>query len=222
MAGKSTLIKCLAGVCRPQRGAVYIDGVDVKTMRRREFARKAAYIPQSAAPVFPIPVRDLVAMGRTPHKKFFGQPGRRDYELVRRALDSLGAAHLEYKNCTELSGGERQMALFALAMVQEPELLLLDEPTSHLDFGNQIKLLKIVKSLASEKGISVIMATHAPEHAFLAGMSAALFKSGSIIKRGSAAEVITEAAVSETFGVRIKVLDVDAERGVKSCAALMD
>ncbi|EHL71005.1 ABC transporter ATP-binding protein [Cloacibacillus evryensis] len=151
-AGKSTLIKCLAGIFVPGAGEIRIDGASIRTMRRKEFARRVAYIPQSAAPVFPFPVRDIAAMGRTPHKAFFDQPDHRDYEMVRAALAELGIEHLEYKNCTELSGGERQMVLFAAAMVQEPELLLLDEPTSHLDFGNQMRVLKSVKKALRREG----------------------------------------------------------------------
>ena len=183
---------------------------------------RVAYIPQSAAPVFPFPVRDIAAMGRTPHKAFFDQPDHRDYEMVRAALAELGIEHLEYKNCTELSGGERQMVLFAAAMVQEPELLLLDEPTSHLDFGNQMRVLKSVKKLSAERGISVIMATHAPEQAFLAGSLAAMLKGGTISAWGAPSEVITEKSVSECFGVRVKVVDIDRERNIKGCMALME
>ena len=114
------------------------------------------------------------------------------------------------------------MALFAAAIVQEPELLLLDEPTSHLDFGNQIRVLKAVKKLSAEKGISVIMATHAPEQAFLSGSLAALLKDGRLQAWGTPARVITETAVKETFGVRVKIADIDGENGAKSCTALID
>ena len=221
-AGKSTLIKCLAGIFVPGAGEIRIDGASIRTMRRKEFARRVAYIPQSAAPVFPFPVRDIAAMGRTPHKAFFDQPDHRDYEMVRAALAELGIEHLEYKNCTELSGGERPMVLFAAAMVQEPELLLLDEPTSHLDFGNQMRVLKTVKKLSAERGISVIMATHAPEQAFLAGSLAAMLKGGTISAWGAPSEVITEKSVSECFGVRVKVVDIDRERNIKGCMALME
>ncbi len=221
-AGKSTLIKCLSGIFTPSAGNIFIDGKNVKEMRRKEIARRVAYIPQSAAPVFPFPVRDLAAMGRTPHKSFFDKPNKKDYEMVHEALVSLGIERLEYKDCTELSGGERQMALFAAAIVQEPELLLLDEPTSHLDFGNQIRVLKAVKKLSAEKGISVIMATHAPEQAFLSGSLAALLKDGRLQAWGPPARVITETAVKETFGVRVKIADIDGENGAKSCTALID
>ena len=221
-AGKSTLLKCMAGQEKPASGRVLIDGRPIREFSVAEFARRVAYIPQSAAPVFPFPVRDIAAMGRTPHKAFFDQPDHRDYEMVRAALAELGIEHLEYKNCTELSGGERQMVLFAAAMVQEPELLLLDEPTSHLDFGNQMRVLKTVKKLSAERGISVIMATHAPEQVFLAGSLAAMLKSGTISAWGAPSEVITEKSVSECFGVRVKVVDIDRERNIKGCMALME
>lgn len=221
-AGKSTLIKCLAGINPPSAGEILINGVSAAKMRRKDFARRVAYIPQSAAPVFPIEVRDFVAMGRAPHKSFFSQPDSKDYKMVRETLEKLGIARLEYKMCTELSGGERQMALFASAIVQEPELLLLDEPTSHLDFGNQIKVLKTVKNLAEEKGISIIMATHAPEHAFLAGNLAALLKGGRMCAWGPPASAITEESVCDVFGVKVKIADIDKGRGIKSCTPLMD
>lgn len=221
-AGKSTLIKCLAGIFTPVGGDIFIDGTNIKALRRREIAHRVAYIPQSAGPIFPFPVRDLAAMGRTPHKTFFDQPNWRDYEMVHEAFASLGIGHLEDKNCTELSGGERQMARFAAAMVQEPELLLLDEPTSYLDFGNQIKVLKTVKKLAAKKNISVIMATHAPEQAFLVGTLAAMLNRGRLLVWGTPAQVITETAVSGTFGVHVKITDIDVKRGIKSCTALMD
>ena len=114
------------------------------------------------------------------------------------------------------------MVLFAAAMVQEPELLLLDEPTSHLDFGNQMRVLKSVKKLSAERGISVIMATHAPEQAFLAGSLAAMLKGGTISAWGAPSKVITEKSVSECFGVRVKVVDIDRERNIKGCMALME
>lgn len=117
--------------------------------------------------------------------------------------------------------GERQTAPFAPAIVREPELLL-DEPTSHLDFGNQIKVLKTVKNLAEERGISIIMATHAPEHAFLAGNLATLLKGGRMCVGGPPASAITEESVCDVFGAKVKITDVDEVRGIKSCTPLMD
>jgi iron complex transport system ATP-binding protein len=219
--GKSTLIKCLARVLPPTAGEIMIDSKDIRTLPRRAFARNLAYIPQSSAPVFPFLVRDLVAMGRTPHKSFFSSPNKSDYKLVEKVLDDLGISYLEYKSCTDLSGGERQLVMFATAIVQEPKILLLDEPTSHLDFGNQMKVLKVIKKLAAE-GMSVIMATHAPEHAFLAGNSAALIKHGRLVKMGTPEEVITEQNISSVFGIKIKIVDVDINRNIKTCVPLLN
>jgi len=217
-AGKSTLIKCIARILAPRSGSVSINGKDIAKLRRRAFACQLAYIPQSGSAAFPLQVRDVVAMGRTPHKKFFSSPGREDYRRVSEALAALGIEKLEYKVCTDLSGGERQMVSFATAIVQDPKALLLDEPTSHLDFGNQMKVLKTVKQLAA-RGISVIMATHAPEQAFLAGSRAAILLDGGVKALGTPREVVTEENISRAFGVRVKIIDAD---GAKGCVPVLD
>ena len=217
-AGKSTLIKCIARILSPQTGSVSINGHDIARLRRRAFARQLAYIPQSGSTAFPLQVRDVVAMGRTPHKKFFSSPGREDYRRVSEALAILGIEKLEYKVCTDLSGGERQMVSFATAIVQDPKALLLDEPTSHLDFGNQMKVLRTVKRLAA-RGLTVIMATHAPEQAFLAGSQAAILLDGGVKALGTPREVVTEENISRAFGVRVEVID---SGGAKGCIPVLD
>lgn len=218
--GKSTLIKCLAKIMPLSSGTVCIDGIDIKRLSRKAFARKIAYIPQSSNPIFPFLVRDMVVMGRTPHKGFFTSPERSDYLLVTKVLNNLGIGHLEYKNCTELSGGERQLVLFATAIVQEPQILLLDEPTSHLDFGNQMKVLQVIRGFAG-KGISIIMATHSPEQAFLSGDLAAILKNGEISAWGTPNEVITEQNISSAFGIEVKILDVDVAKNNRTCVPIL-
>ena len=220
-SGKSTLIKCLAKIMPLNSGEICIDGTDIRHLSHKAFARKIAYIPQSSAPIFPFLVRDLAAMGRTPHKGFFTSPEPADYRIVANVLENLGIAHLEYKNCTELSGGERQLVLFATAIVQEPQILLLDETTSHLDFGNQMRVLKIIKEFAG-KGISIIMATHSPEQVFLTGDLAAILKNGEISVWGTPQEVITEQNISSAFGIAVKILDVDSDRNIKTCVPLIN
>ena len=217
-AGKSTLIKCIARILAPRSGSVSINGKDIAKLRRRAFACQLAYIPQSGSAAFPLQVRDVVAMGRTPHKKFFSSPGREDYRRVSEALAALGIEKLEYKVCTDLSGGERQMVSFATAIVQDPKALLLDEPTSHLDFGNQMKVLRTVKRLAA-RGLTVIMATHAPEQAFLAGSQAAILLDGGVKALGTPREVVTEENISRAFGVRVEVID---SGGAKGCIPILD
>ena len=218
-AGKSTLIKCLAGALRPSSGQIWTDGRPAQSFSRKEFARIIAYIPQSSTPVFPFKVRDMAVMGRTPYKDFFSQPNAADYSMVHNALDELGLLRLEDKNFTELSGGERQMVLFAAAIVQEPKILLLDEPTSHLDFGNQIRVLSMARSLADKKGMSVVMATHSPDHAFFAGDAAAIMKEGRIESMGPPNDIITEHSIRECFGTKVRV--IDAGDGHKTCFPVM-
>lgn len=213
-AGKSTLIKCLANIHPPTSGRITIDSVDIKNILRKEFAKKLAYIPQNSMPAFPFAVKDIAVMGRNPYKNFFSEPNSNDYKIVENVLESLGISHLAEKNCTEISGGERQLVHFAAALVQEPQILILDEPTSHLDFGNQITVLKIIKKLASE-GISIVMATHTPEHAFFAGTSACILQSGKITKWGKPSEIITEENINKAFSTEIKIItDKD---GIKAC-----
>ena len=219
--GKSTLIKVLAGVLKPKSGRVLIDDRDIRELSRKSFAKRVAYIPQSSTPIFPFLVRDLVVMGRTPYKGFFSSPNSSDYVFVRHALHELGIEHLEYKSCTNLSGGERQLVLFAGALVQEPQILILDEPTSHLDFGNQMKLLGIIKQL-SKTGISVIMATHAPEQAFLTGDLVAIMKDGNIFAFGRPSDVITESIISSTFDVSVKILETGNRTNPKACVPVFD
>ena len=219
--GKSTLIKVLAGVLKPKSGRVLINNTDIKQLSRKSFAKRVAYIPQSSTPIFPFLVRDLVVMGRTPYKGFFSSPNSSDYLFVKQSLHDLGIEHLEYKSCTNLSGGERQLVLFAGALVQEPQILILDEPTSHLDFGNQMKLLGIIKRL-SKKGISVIMATHAPEQAFLTGDLVAVMKGGEISAWGRPCDVITESTISSTFDVAVKILETGNVTNPKACVPVFD
>ena len=218
--GKSTLIKCLAKIKPLNSGSIYINEVDIRQLSRKAFAKKIAYIPQSSMPIFPFLVRDMVAMGRTPHKGFFTPPGPADYRLVTNVLESLNIGHLEYKNCTEISGGERQLVLFATAIVQEPQILLLDEPTSHLDFGNQIKVLGLIRGL-SEKGMTIIMATHSPEQAFLSADLAAVLKNGEFVAWGTPSEVITEQCISAAFGITVKILDIDKDKNIKTCVPVI-
>lgn len=218
-AGKSTLIKCLAGSLRPSSGEIKVDGRPAHDLSRKEFARLTAYIPQSSGPVFPFRVRDMAVMGRTPYKDYFSQPNKADYAIVHKALEELGLLRLEDKNFTELSGGERQMVLFAAAIVQEPEILLLDEPTSHLDFGNQIRVLRMARRLADERGMSVVMATHSPDHAFFAGDCAAIMKDGRIDSIGRPNDIITEESIRNCFGTKVRV--IDAGDGQKTCFPVM-
>jgi len=140
--------------------------------RVKGIARRIGYVPQQNEVVFPFSVLDFVIMGRAPHLSMFASPGAEDMEIAKDSLAVVGLSDLAERPVSSLSGGQSQMVLIARALVQKPSLLLLDEPTSHLDFGNQILVLETVQRLAS-MGISIVMNTHMPDHAFLVGNRAA-------------------------------------------------
>ena len=160
-AGKSTLFRCILGFLPRYRGEIALCGHDLRSLDRRSLARLAAYIPQSSAPVYNYTVRDTVLMGADP----FHGPGPSQQETADRVLETLGIRDLADRGINEISGGERQLALIARAMAQQAKILLMDEPTASLDYGNQFRLLRQVRQLA-DSGYTVLLSTHNPEHAF--------------------------------------------------------
>jgi iron complex transport system ATP-binding protein len=174
------------------------------------------YVPQNHEPSFAYSVLDAVLVGRAPHIGLLGSPKKGDIVIAEAALDKLGISHLRDSVYTALSGGERQMVIFARILAQQPSLILLDEPTSHLDFGNQIRLLNTIQQLA-EKGMPIIMTSHFPDHAFLVSNRVALMKQGHLIDIGTPDEIITEANLERVYGVKVKVLSVDAGGNRKVC-----
>lgn len=212
--GKSTLIKCILNILALQKGAVEINGRQVSDMRPEEVARQVGYVPQTHHAIFPFSALDFVLMGRTPHISTFAVPKEEDYEKAEEALRRIGIAHLREKPVSEISGGEAQMVMIARALAQEPSLLILDEPTSHLDIGNQMRTIAAIDSLAAD-GIAILMCTHFPDHAFLVSHSAAILERGRLIANGPAGDVITKENLREAYGVDICVHYIEeAERMV--------
>jgi iron complex transport system ATP-binding protein len=220
-AGKTTLFKAILGFLRPGAGRVTVDGRDTRSWGRREFARTVAYIPQSHVPPFPFTVEDVVAMGRTAYLGAFGSPGPDDSRIAREAMESLGILGLRNRPYTEISGGERQMALIARAIAQDASFLVMDEPTSNLDFGNQMLVLRQVRALAA-RGLGVVMTSHAPNHAFLCSDKVLLMGPRGIAA-GAPEEVITEASMKEVYGVEVRLAESPGRRGsrVKSCVPVL-
>ena len=149
------------------------------------------YVPQAHTPPFPFTVLDVVAMGRTAHLGPFASPGKEDIAIAEDSLARLGISALTERVYTEISGGERQMVLIARALTQQPQLLIMDEPTSNLDYGNQVRVLEQVCRLAQD-GLGVVMTSHFPDQAFLCSATVALLRRTGGIVVGTAAEVITE------------------------------
>ena len=202
--GKSTLLKCLGNVLELSEGSVFIEGKDISSMSRTEIAQKIGYVPQSDQSVFPFSILDFVMLGRAPHLPFFSSPGEKDHKIAENAINKVGISHLRDRPVTEVSGGERQLALIARALAQEPEILLLDEPTSHLDFGNQVRVLNLIERLTSQ-GTSVIMSTHFPDHGFIGSKNVAIMLENDFINQGTAEEVITKENMALAYGVDVTI-----------------
>lgn len=211
--GKSTLIKCMNSLLKLKSGKILLKNKDIYSINKTELAKMMGYIPQSHNPTFAYSVLDVVLMGRAPHFSLISVPGKNDYEIAEKALENLGIFFLKDKAYTEISGGERQLVLMARAIAQQTEILLLDEPTSHLDFGNQIRILKVVNEL-SKTGLSVIMTSHFPDHALLFSNKVAIMNQATIMKIGKPETVVTEENMKLVYGIDTKILDIDEHRKV--------
>lgn len=192
-AGKSTLLRTIAGTLRPQAGAVYLDLRNVQEIPAKRRAKILAMVEQGAVPSFDFTVRELVELGRIPHVNRLARLGKGDEEAVEKALRLCGLAELSSRRWSELSGGERQRALLAMAFAQEPRVLLLDEPTAHLDVAHQIELMQLIASWA-EEGITVIMALHDLNLVAAFAHHLVLLHRGKIVAQGRPPEVLTPPA----------------------------
>jgi len=209
--GKTTLFRTILGLLQPHGGTIQLGGISLESLSRREIAQRIGYVPQGHSAYFAFTVRDFVLMGRTAHLGVFSVPGREDVELAERVLESLGIAHLAGRAVTEVSGGERQLALVARALAQEPATLVLDEPTASLDFGNQVRVLEKILALAAG-GISILFATHDPDHAFLTSQRVLLLAEGRALEIGAPAEVIRPDSLQRLYGVSVEVLPLAGGR----------
>lgn len=203
-AGKTTLFKTMLGVLTPLSGSVLLDGKNVTGWHRSDFARRVAYIPQARSLPFPYSVLDVVLFGRTSHLSMFGTPGRKDKLLAEECMDLLNIRHLQNRIFTHLSGGEQQMVIIARALAQQPSFLIMDEPTSSLDFGNQIKIIKQVNELKNNE-LGIVMATHLPDHAFMCDANVSVVHEGKILTSGHANDIVTETMLKEIYGVKVRV-----------------
>jgi len=222
--GKTTLLRCLLGINKISQGRILVGDREVHKMSARELARMVAYVPQATNMVFPYQVIDMVIMGRSPHIGIMSVPSDEDIEDARQALLKAGIAHLENSLFSEISGGERQLVLIARALAQQSDILIMDEPTASLDYGNQARILEIINEL-SRQGYSIIMTTHFPNHAFLACNKVAILKGGKILAMGCPDDIVTENNLSELYAASIKVVSAkvfdDPPKEVKVCIPLL-
>ncbi|OGS37547.1 MAG: iron ABC transporter ATP-binding protein [Elusimicrobia bacterium RIFOXYB2_FULL_49_7] len=220
--GKTTLFKAILGLLPRTSGSITLDGRDIRHFKEQRLAREIAYVPQAHTPPFPFSVMDVVLLGRTAHLGPFASPSPLDYALAEEALSSLHIFFLKDRIYTEISGGERQMVLVARALAQQSRILVLDEPTSHLDFGNQVRVLQQINRLV-KKGLSVIMTTHFPNHAFLCATQVVLMQHHNRFQSGTPNKIITEANLLSAYGVEVKIVDTKTHEGdiIKSCVPLI-
>jgi iron complex transport system ATP-binding protein len=211
--GKTTLIKCLNGLHEIDSGEILINGKNIKKLSFKEISKHIGYIPQSHVPSFPFKVLDVVLMGRAPYLNLTDSPKKEDVDIALKSLRTLGIEYLKDKEYTNLSGGERQLVFLARILCQQPDILILDEPTSHLDFGNQIKLLEIIDNL-SKSGLSIIMSSHFPDHAFLSSNKVAIMKNKRFIDFGTPDDVVTESNLKKAYSIDVKLIELDDKRKV--------
>jgi iron complex transport system ATP-binding protein len=214
-SGKTTLFKTLLGLLPVQGGAVKIDGVDLGGLSREAIARRVSYVPQAHAAFFPYTVREMVLMGRTAHLGLFATPSRADREAADAAIERMGMAGLADAAYTRISGGERQLALIARALAQQASLMIMDEPTASLDFGNQVRVIDRIRALAGE-GIGVLLSTHDPDHVFLCADRVAMLHGGTLLACGAPDGVMTEERLQQLYGVAVAVTPVQLGGGVRN------
>jgi iron complex transport system ATP-binding protein len=217
-AGKTTLLLLALGWLAPRSGRVLLGGSPLAGYSRRELGRMMALVPQSEHMSFDYPIMDFVLMGRAPYLAPLETPGAEDRRVGERAVEQAGLGHLSGRAVTALSAGERQLALVARALAQEPGLLLMDEPTSHLDLANKVRILDLVHAL-SARGVTILLTTHEPEVASAAS-NIVLMREGRVHRAGPLDEVFTTENLSATYGIPVRVIEVEGRRAVSWSPAL--
>jgi iron complex transport system ATP-binding protein len=218
--GKTTTLKTILGLLRAMSGSVKMDGVETSGLAEQESARLFAYIPQVHQPPFPFKVADVVLMGRTPHLATMSRVSAHDRDVAFESMRRMGVLHLADREYTALSGGQRQLVLIARALCQEPRLLVMDEPTASLDYGNQELVLSTMRDLSLE-GMGVLMVTHDPDHALYCADKVIVMEEGTIIDTGSPQETITEENLNRIYGIPTRVLDVEVAPGEQRRVCIM-
>ncbi len=216
--GKTTLIDNIMSILIPDDGEIVLMGKPINSYKRREIAQNIAYVPQIHNVVFPYTVEQVVMMGRTAHLGYFGQPSSEDLSYCNKALEKVGIGHLAQEPYSQLSGGEVKLVLLARSLCQHTPLIIMDEPTANLDFRNELLFLETIVDLTTKENISILMATHSPEHAFFLQskgltINAALMCSGSIEGIGEPNQVISEENIERIYGVKARIHTEYNEKG---------
>jgi iron complex transport system ATP-binding protein len=204
--GKSTILKTMARVHAAKSGVVYLDGKMIHKIPTKEIAKKMAVLPQSPEAPSGLTVYELISFGRSPHQSGFGRLSEEDRKVIHWALEVTGLTSFAHQAVDALSGGQRQRAWIAMAIAQETELLLLDEPTTYLDMAHQLEILKLLEKLNREEGRTIVMVIHDLNHAARFSHHMVALRSGKIIKEGTSEEVMTSAVLKEVFQIDAEIV----------------
>lgn len=210
-AGKSTLFRCLLGLYHSYQGSITIEGREVKNMQPREIAAKVAYIPQTHTPTFHYTVLEMVLMGTTHRVRGLQSPGTKEVAIAREALAQVGIADMENRSYGRLSGGEQQLVLIARALAQQTELLIMDEPTSSLDYGNQLRVMQRVRALARQ-GYTILLSSHNPQQALLFSDRILALHDGVICADGTPEKVITPELLETLYSIKTRLAEAEEGR----------
>ena len=205
-AGKSTMFRCILGLLRGYEGEILVDGSEVSDLPARERASRMAYIPQTSKQVFSYTALDMVLMGASSAQSAWRAPGARERKQALAALERLGILQLAGRLYTNLSGGEQQLVLIARAIAQGAKTLIMDEPTSSLDYGNQMRVEQQLKSLA-EEGYLIVQSTHNPEQTYMFADRIIAIKDGKIISDGRPEDIMDEELIRELYGIDVSVVE---------------
>ena len=216
-AGKTTFLNCLANLVPLDKGEIFIDDKNIKKIPPREVAKVIGYVPQIIVPSFDFSVLEYVVTGCAPHMGTLSRPKQEHYDIAMDAIKRMGIEKLTHRSYSQISGGERQQVSIARALAQRPAFILMDEPTAHLDYGNQIKVLKTVRSL-KEEGYGVILTTHNPDHALLLQDQVAILDKNGVLTTGLSTDVLNEQDLTDLYGTELKLF-YEESLGRDVCAA---
>lgn len=203
--GKTTLLKCMVGLLDWIEGKSFLYGEDIKHINTKKLWSKVSYIPQSHTFAFSITGLEMVVLGRSAHLGIFEQPGIKDIEMAEEIMKQIGIERLASKDCNHMSGGELQMVLIAKALINKPDLIILDEPETGLDFHNQILVLNLIERMAHENGICAVMNTHYPTNAISISDEALMLNRTGDYVYGKTQDILTEENISKAFHVNVAV-----------------